>query len=87
LAIKEKYVRKSLQFLISESNKKIAKYDAQLRQLPLVDDPNRLNIQGNRAKEEARRNDLAHRLTDRLAEIEQERHVSEKPPEIRFIRK
>ena len=27
LAIKEKYVRKSLQFLISESNKKIAKYD------------------------------------------------------------
>ncbi len=82
LAIKEKYVRKSLQFLISESNKKIARYDAQLRQLPLVDDPNRLNIQGNRAKEEARRNDLAHRLTDRLAEIEQERHLSEKPPEI-----
>jgi hypothetical protein len=82
LAIKEKYVRKSLQFLISESNKKIARYDAQLRQLPPVDDPNRLNIQGNRAKEEARRNDLAHRLTDRLAEIEQERHLSEKPPEV-----
>jgi len=32
LGIKEKYVRKSLQFLISQSNKKIAKYDAQLRQ-------------------------------------------------------
>ena len=82
LAIKEKYVRKSLQFLISESNKKIAKYDAQLRQPPLMDDPNRLNIQGNRAKEEVRRNDLAHRLTVRLAEIEQERHLSEKPPEV-----
>src|SRR5262249_43107219 len=82
LAIKGKYVRKSLQFLISESNKKIAKYDAQLRQLPLGDDPNRLNIQGNRAKEEVRRNDLTHRLAVRLAEIEQERHLSEKPPEI-----
>jgi hypothetical protein len=82
LAIKEKYLRKSLQFLISESNKKIAKYDAQLRQLPLMDDPNRLNIQGNRAKEEIRRNDLTHRLAVRLAEIEQERHLSEKPPEV-----
>jgi hypothetical protein len=82
LAIKEKYVRKSLQFLISESNKKIARYDAQLRQPPSMDDPNRLNVQGNRAKEEARRNDLAQRLTVRLAEIEQERHLSEKPPEI-----
>jgi len=82
LAIKEKYVRKSLQFLVSESNKKIAKYDAQLRQLPQMDDPNRLNIQGNRAKEEARRSDLAQRLADRLSEIEQERHLSETPPEI-----
>ena len=82
LAIKEKYVRKSLQFLMSESNKKIAKYDAQLRQLPAGDEPNRLNIQGNRAKEEARRNDLAHRLKDRLEEIEQERHLSEMPPEV-----
>jgi hypothetical protein len=46
LGIKEKYIRKSLQFLISESNQKIGKYDAQLRQLPPGDDPNRLNIQG-----------------------------------------
>ena len=82
LGIKEKYVRKSLQFLISESNKKIAKYDSQLRQLSLVDDPNRLSLQGVRAKEEARRNELSQRLKDRLAEIEQERHLSEMPPEI-----
>ena len=82
LGIKEKYVRKSLQFLISESNRKIAKYDNQLRQMRFDDDPARLNIQGNRAKEEARRGELSLRLKDRLAEIEQERHLSEKPPEI-----
>jgi superfamily II DNA or RNA helicase len=82
LGIKEKYVRKSLQFLISESNRKIAKYDGQLRQLRLDDDPARLNIQGNRAKEDARRAELSQRLKDRLAEIEQEKHLSEKPPEI-----
>ena len=50
--------------------------------LRLDDDPNRLNIQGNRAKEEARRTELSQRLKDRLAEIEQERHLSEKPPEV-----
>ena len=82
LGIKEKYVRKSLQFLISQSNKKIAKYDSQLRQMRMDDDPARLNIQGNRAKEEARRAELSQRLKDRLAEIEQEKHLSEKPPEI-----
>ncbi len=82
LGIKEKYVRKSLQFLISESNKKISKYDHQLRQLPSQDEAPRLNIQGNRAKEEARRSELSLRLRDRLAEMEQERHLSEKPPEI-----
>lgn len=82
LGIKEKYVRKSLQFLISQSNKKIAKYDSQLRQMRMDDDPARLNIQGNRAKEEARKSELSQRLKDRLAEIEQEKHLSEKPPEI-----
>lgn len=82
LEIKRKYVRKSLQYLISESNKKLQKYDAQLRQLPLLDDPGRLPIQGNRAREEARRNELMQRLDDRLAEIERERHLSETPPEV-----
>ncbi|NLE38620.1 MAG: DUF3883 domain-containing protein, partial [Pirellulaceae bacterium] len=82
LSIKEKYVRKSLQFLISQSNKKIAKYDAQLRQARSGDDQTRLSVQGNRAKEEARRDELSARLKDRLAEIEQEKHLSEKPPEI-----
>src|SRR5262245_374429 len=47
LGIKEKYVRKSLQFLISESAKKIAKYDTQLRQLRDETDPKRLSLQGN----------------------------------------
>jgi len=82
LGIKEKYVRKSLQFLISESNKKIAKYDQQLRQIHDESDPKRLNIQGNRSKEETRKKELSQRLKDRLAEIEQEKHLSEKPPEI-----
>src|SRR5262249_6361412 len=67
--IKEKYVRKSLQFLISESAKKIAKYDTQLRQLRDETDPKRLSIQGNGAQEEARRSELSQRLKDRLAEI------------------
>ena len=76
LAIKEKYVRKSLQFLIGQSINKIAKYDGQLRQIR--DE----NVQGNRAKEDARRNELSHRLKTRLEEIEQESHLSERPPEV-----
>jgi hypothetical protein len=82
LAIKEKYVRKSLNFLIAESIKKITKFDQQLRDMRDEDDPKRLNIVGNRAKEDARRNELSQRLKDRLAEIGQEQHLSEKPPEI-----
>jgi hypothetical protein len=77
LAIKEKYVRKSLQFLISESAKKITKYDAQLRQIRDENDPKRLSLQGNRAQEEARRTELSLRLKNRLTEIEQERHISD----------
>jgi superfamily II DNA or RNA helicase len=82
LGIKEKYVRKSLQHLIGESVKKIGRYDQQLRQFKEDSDPKRLNIIGNRAQEEARKADYSQRLKDRLAEIEQERHLSEKPPEI-----
>lgn len=82
LSIKEKYVRKSLQFLISESNKKIGRYDSDLRQIKDESDPKRLSIQGNRAKEEQRRMELSQRLKDRLGEIEQERHLSEKPPDL-----
>ncbi len=82
LGIKEKYVRKSLQFLIGESVKKIGKYDQQLRHIKDESDQKRLNILGNRAQEEARKAELSQRLKDRLAEIEQERHLSEKPPEI-----
>jgi hypothetical protein len=82
LGIKEKYVRKSLQFLMGESIKKIAQFDRQLREIRDETDPRRLNLVGNRAKEDARRNELSQRLKDRLAEIEQEQHLSEKPPEI-----
>ena len=82
LRIKEKYVRKSLQFLIGVSIKKLSQYDAQLRQMREENDPRRLNIQGNRAREDARRHELSQRLKDRLAEIEQEGHLSEKPPEV-----
>ena len=82
LAIKEKYVRKSLQFLIGESIKKVTKFDQQLRDIRDENDPKRLNIVGNRAKEDARRNELSQRLKDRLEEMGQEQHLSEKPPEI-----
>jgi hypothetical protein len=82
LAIKEKYVRKSLNYLIGESIRKITKFDQQLRDMRDESDPKGLNIVGNRAKEYARRNELSQRLKDRLAEIAQERHLSEKPPEI-----
>jgi hypothetical protein len=82
LSIKEKYVRKSLQFLIGDSINKLARYDTQLRQIQDENDPRRLNIQGNRAREDARRNELSQRLKDRLTEIEQEGHLSEKPPEV-----
>lgn len=82
LGIKEKYVRKSLQYLIGESVKKIAKYDSQLRPLRDENEPKRLSLQGNRAQEEARKAELSHRLKVRLEEIEQESHLSEKPPEV-----
>lgn len=46
------------------------------------DDPKRRGIQGNRSQEEERKSVLQHRLKERLAEIDQERHLSEKPPEL-----
>ena len=82
LSIKEKYIRKSLQHLITQSNRKLAKYDGQLRQFRNPNDPKALNIKGNRAKEAERRDKLIHRRDARLAEIEKERHLSDKPPEI-----
>jgi hypothetical protein len=82
LGIKEKYVRKSLQHLIGESVRKIARYDQQLRPIRDETDPKRLSLQGNRAQEDARRAELSHRLKSRLEEIERESHLSEKPPEV-----
>jgi hypothetical protein len=46
------------------------------------DDPKRRGIQGNRSQEEERKSVLQHRLKERLAEIDQERHLSEKPPNL-----
>ncbi len=82
LSIKEKYIRKSLQHLITQSNRKLTKYDGQLRQFRSPNDSRALNIKGNRAKEADRRDKLIHRRDTRLAEIEKERHLSDKPPEI-----
>ena len=48
--------------------KKIAKYDQQLRQIRDESDPKRLNIQGNRAQEVVRRDELSQRLKDRIGE-------------------
>lgn len=42
-----------------------------------------LNIKGNRAKEAEWRDKLIHRRDTRLAEIDEERHLSDKPPEIK----
>ena len=60
----------------------LAKYDQQLRPIRDENDPRRLSLQGNRAQEEARKAELSHRLKVRLEEIEQESHLSEKPPEV-----
>src|SRR4029079_1928373 len=78
LGIKGKYVRKSLQFLMGESIRKIATFDKQRRDIRDENDPRRLNIVGNRAKEEARKAELSQRLKDRLGESEQEQTLSAK---------
>ncbi len=50
LGVKEKYVRKSLQYLIGESVKKLAKYDQQLRPLRDENDPKRLRSRATGAR-------------------------------------
>jgi len=82
LAIMSKYVQKSLNHLITESNRKIAKYDLKLRNFSNPNDPKSLSIRGNRAQEATRRDDYMHRRDKRIAEIEQERHLTEMPPEV-----
>jgi superfamily II DNA or RNA helicase len=82
LAIKEKYVRKSLQFLITESNKKIANYDRRLKEFLVKEGPKYQGITNAREKEVGRRDDLIQRRDDRLAELEHERHLSERPVEV-----
>ena len=82
LGIKEKYVRKSLQFLISESVKKIAKYDSQLRQIRDENDPKRLSLQGNRAQEEARTHRAFPAAQGSAGRDRAGAALSEKPPEV-----
>jgi superfamily II DNA or RNA helicase len=82
LAIKEKYVRKSLNHLIAESNRKMMDYDRKLGEFLNENDAKALNIKGNRAQEMARRDELVHRRDARLAELEHEKHLAEQPPEI-----
>ncbi len=83
LAIKEKYVRKSLQFLISESAKKITKYDNQLRQIRDRGRPETAVPSGQPCPGGANAApNFRCGCRDRLLEIEQERHLSEKPPEV-----
>jgi len=82
LAIKEKYVRKSLQFLISESNKKIADYDRRLKEFLVKEGPKYQGIANAREKEVGRRDELIQRRDDRLAELGHERHLSERPVEV-----
>ena len=54
--------------VISESAKKIAKYDSQLRQIRDENDPKRLSLQGNRAQEEARQNSHTGLVVERQAQ-------------------
>lgn len=82
LGIKEKYVRKSLQYLISESNKKIADYDRRIKEFMFKDDTKALRLKGNRSQEANRRDDLSQRLKERLAELEHEKHLAEQPLEV-----
>jgi len=82
LAIKEKYIRKSLNYLIAESNRKIMTYDRKISEFLDPNDTRALNIKGNRAKEVARRDELVHRRDARLAELEHEKQLSEQPPEV-----
>ena len=82
LAIKEKYIRKSLNYLIAESNRKIMGYDRKIGSFLDPNDRQALNIKGNRGKEVARRDELVHRRDVRLAELEHERQLSEQPPEV-----
>jgi len=82
LAIKEKYVRKSLNYLIGESNRKLMDYDRKVNSFLNPNDPQALNLKGNRSKEATRRDELVHRRDTRLAELEHERQLSEQPPEV-----
>ena len=82
LAIKEKYIRKSLNYLIGESNRKLMNYDRKISEFLDPNDGQALNLKGNRAQEAARRDELVHRRDTRLAELEHEKQLSEQPPEV-----
>ena len=82
LAIKEKYVKKSLQFLILESNKKIADYDRRLKEFLVKEGPKYHGIANACEKEVRRRDELIQRKNDRLAELDYERHLTERPLEV-----
>jgi len=82
LAIKEKYVRKSLQFLISESNKKIANYDRRLKEFLVNQGPKYQGIANAREREVRHRDELIQRKNDRLTELDYERHLTERPLDV-----
>ena len=82
LAIKEKYVKKSLQFLILESNKKIADYDRRLKEFLIKEGPKHQGIVNAREKEVRRRDELIQRKNDRISELDYERHLTERPLEV-----
>jgi len=82
LSIKEKYIRKSLNFLIGESNRKIINYDRKIGSYLDPNDGQVLNLKGNRAQEVARRDELVHRRNARLSELEHEKQLSEQPPDV-----
>ncbi len=74
LEIKERYLKHSLNILISESNCKLADYQ---RRLAAGADMSRAI-----AQEETRKDALMRRRDERLADIRQAQHLTPRPPEV-----
>jgi hypothetical protein len=74
LQVKERYLKHSLNTLISQSNRKRGDYQ---RRLTAGEDMARAI-----AEEEKRKKALIHRRDERLAEIRQAQHLTPRPPEV-----
>lgn len=74
LEVKERYLKYSLNTLISESNRKLAHYDQRLA--------TGVDMSRAIAQEETRKETLICRRDERLADIRQAQHLTPRPPEM-----